>query len=190
MSNAMKRFTYLPLALSLALPMSARAQSVTGFIGAALQRANDAPPVGGPGWTAGFAAEGGVQFHGNLTFRIEGDQSHSPTNAMVGGLISTATTSWSALFGVGGRLGPTVNLDALFGVTDMKVTTNQSAPRIPIPEHSSHAVPTLGLDVPISVSPHVSIVPAVRVNFTLLQMFSADEPSILPRFRLGVRWVF
>jgi hypothetical protein len=184
------RLAYLSFVLSLTLPTVAGAQPVAAFIGAAPQMASDAPPVGGPGWTAGFAAEGGVQFHRNLTFRLEGDRSHSPTNEMVGGLINTATTSWSALFGVEGRLGRAAYVDFLFGGTEMKVTTKQTAPRSPFPEHSSHVAPTFGFDVPIFVSRHVRIVPAVRANFTLFQAFSPDEPSMLPRLRLGVRCVF
>jgi hypothetical protein len=171
---------------------TAAAQSPAAFVGMAGQVDQDAPSVGGPGWSPGFAIEGGVAFSGPYSLRLEVDRSRSPINETTTGSISSETTSWSGLVGMHVVLMPRAGIDFVVGATAMSVTMKETAARSFFAGHRSYLVPTLGLDIPVSISRHLTVVPEVRGNFTFIhELFAPNHPpSVLPRIRVAARWTF
>jgi len=173
---------------------SSAAQSRSAFVGAAPQVDYDAPGVGGPGWVPGYSVEGGVQLSPTLNLRADLDRAGTPVNETTTGVTSSRTTSLSILLGAHAISYGRTRCDFLLGVTVMNVRNKDTHPPsfYHVREHQSFVAPTFGIDLPVAVSRHLSVVPEFRMNVTLVNyLFSnADGLSELPRIRVAARWNF
>lgn len=172
---------------------SSAAQSRSAFVGAAPQVDYDAPGVGGPGWVPGFSLEAGVHLSPKLNLRADLDRAGTPINETTTGVTSSRTTSLSILLGAHAISYGRTRCDVVLGATVMNVRNKDTNPSFyHVREHQSYVAPTFGIDLPVAVSRHLSIVPEFRMNVTLVNnLFSnADGLSELPRIRVAARWNF